>query len=179
MKEYKPLISLPPEIQAKWGAELHITDPTDEGVFRLVAIRATKPKTYQEQRIIVLVLDENGVAIPDVQIAFSYDTADRYLVTPDFLWAPPHPRLAFIVPTHGSGEIDQVQGNIVPEGGPGGVTVYPLEPEYSSDWVSGCGMLADHTGLHLTFQLRRAGVKPMLERLGDIEARLKALEGGA
>ena len=53
-----------------------------------------------------------------------------------------------------------------------------LEPEYASDWVSGCGMLKDHTGLHLTFQLRRAGVRSMLERLADIEARLDQLEAG-
>jgi hypothetical protein len=177
MKMYEPLKFLPTDIQTKWGAELHSAEPTEKGVFRLVAIRPTAPKTYQEQRIIVLVLDENGIAIPDVQVAFSYSTADRYLVSPDFLWAPPHPRLAFRVPTHGSGEIDHVQGSIVPEGGPGGVTVYLLEPEYSSDVVTGCGMLDDHTGLHLTFQLLRTGVKPMLERLADIEARLDALEG--
>jgi hypothetical protein len=54
-----------------------------------------------------------------------------------------------------------------------------LEPEYSSDVVTGAGMLADHTGLHLTFQLRRSGVVPLAERLAIIEARLAALEARA
>ncbi len=179
MYDYKPLMLLPEDIQHDWGAELHSATPTEKGVFRLVAIRRTAAKTFEEQRIVVLVIDENGLAVPNVRVAFSYSTADRFLVSQDFLWVPPHPHLAFVVPTHGSGEIDQVQSSVVPEGGPGGVTVYLLEPEYSSDFVTGCGMLKDHTGLHLTFQLRRTGVKPLLERLQEIEARLAALEAHA
>jgi len=167
---------LPVKIQAQWGAELVNEDPTEEGIFQLVAIRPTQGETYEGQRIVVLVVDEDGIAIPSVPVAFAYSTAPRYLLTDDFLWSPPHPRNALVVPTHGSGEIDQVQGSVVPEGGPGGVTVYLLDPLYSSDAVSGCGMLADHTGLHLTFQLRRTGVTPTLERLEAIESRLDMLE---
>jgi hypothetical protein len=37
-------------------------------------------------------------------------------------------------------------------------------------------MLADHTGLHLTFQLRRTGVMPLMDRIADLEARVAALE---
>ncbi|MGB6928994.1 MAG: hypothetical protein WBH05_07210 [Syntrophobacteria bacterium] len=173
MKEYQALRNLPVEIQSGWGAELHQEDPTDKGVFQLVDIRPTAGGSYQGQRIVVLVVDEDGIAIPNVPVAFSFSTADRYLVGPDFLWSPPHPRNAFVVQTHGSGEIDQVQGSIVPEGGPGGVTVYLLDPEYSSDAVSGCGMLKDHTGLHLTFQLQRNGYRPVLERLAELEARVE------
>jgi hypothetical protein len=51
-----------------------------------------------------------------------------------------------------------------------------LEPEYSSDVVTGMGMLADHTGIHLTFQLRRNGVVPLMDRLESLEARVAALE---
>jgi hypothetical protein len=98
------------------------------------------------------------------------------VLSPDFLWSPPPPSRAFIVPTAGSGQIDQVQGSAVKPGEPGGITVYILEPEYSSDVVAGAGMLADHTGLHLTYQLRRTGIVPLMERLANIEARLIALE---
>jgi hypothetical protein len=80
------------------------------------------------------------------------------------------------VPTAGSGQIDQIQGSVVKQGQPGGITVYLLEPEYSSDVVTGAGMLADHTGLHLTFQLRRNGVVPLMDRLASMEARIAALE---
>ena len=37
-------------------------------------------------------------------------------------------------------------------------------------------MKPNHTGLHLTFQLRRNGVVPLMDRLASIEARLEALE---
>jgi hypothetical protein len=56
------------------------------------------------------------------------------------------------------------------------VTVYCLEPAYSSDWVAGAGMTKEHVGLVLTFQLRRAGVKPFAHKLMEIEARLDKLE---
>lgn len=177
MLNYEPLNVLPPDIQRDWMAQLEKATPTEKGVFRLVNVRRTAPKTFEEQRVIVLVLDENGIAIPNVMVAFSYSTAESYTLTNDFLWTPPSPQKAFIVPTQGSGQIDQVQGGGVIAGRPGGVTVYILEPEYSSDVVTGAGMLADHTGLHLTYQLRRTGVVPLMERLANIEARLKALEG--
>ncbi len=177
MFDYEALNVLPPNIQTDWMAQLQKATPTEKGVFRLVNIRRTDPKTFEEQRIIVLVVDENGFPIPDVNVAFSFSTAEQYTLTNDFLWTPPAPQKAFIVPTQGSGQIDHVQGSAVEKGQPGGVTVYLLEPEYSSDVVSGAGMLADHTGLHLTFQLRRTGVKSLMERLEDIESRLKMLEG--
>lgn len=179
MIDYQPVTVLPEDIQRDWRAQLHTATPTSEGVFRLVNIRRTQPGTFEEQRIIVLVVDENGFPIPNVPVAFSFSTANQYTLSQDFLWTPPAPQKAFIVPTQGSGQIDQVQGSGVKEGEPGGVTVYILEPKYSSDYVTGAGMLADHTGLHLTFQLQRTGVVPLAQRLADIEARLSALEAGS
>lgn len=176
MFNYEPLNVLPMDIQQDWMATLQKATPTDKGVFRLVNIRRTKPKSFEEQRVIVLVVDENGFPMPNIRVAFSYSTADQYVLTPDFLWSPPPPSRAFIVPTAGSGQIDQIQGSAVKQGEPGGITVYIFEPEYSSDVVTGAGMLADHTGLHLTYQLRRTGVEPLMDRLANIEARLAALE---
>ncbi len=178
MLNYQPLNVLPQDIQQDWMAQLHKATPTEKGVFRLVAARRTKPKSFEEQRVTVLVVDENGFPIPNIRVAFSYSTADAFTLSGDFLWTPPDPPKAFIVPTSGSGQIDQIQGGGVKKGEPGGVTVYLLEPEFSSDYVSGAGMLADHTGLHLTFQLRRAGVKPLMQRIEEIEARLDAIEAG-
>ena len=177
MLNYEPLNVLPQDVQTDWMAQLHKATPTEKGVFRLVNIRRTAPKTFEEQKVIVLVVDENGFPIPNVNIAFSYDTADQYTLSNDFLWTPPSPQKAFIVPTQGSGQIDQVQGSAVKAGQPGGITVYPLEPEYSSDVIAGAGMLADHTGLHLIYQLRRTGIVPLMDRIADIEARLSFLEG--
>lgn len=177
MVNYEPLNVLPTDIQWNWLATLQRrSDWPTQGHFYLVGARRTKPKSFEEQRIIVLVVDENGFPLPGVRVAFSYSTADLYTISPDFLWNPPPPQQAFIVPTAGSGQIDQIQGSAVKPGQPGGITVYLFEPEYSSDVVTGAGMLADHTGLHLTFQLRRTGVVPLMDRLANLEARLAALE---
>lgn len=176
MNSYTPLNQLPQDIQADWGASLQKATPTEKGAFRLVAIRRTQPRTFEEQRVIVLVVDENGFPMPNIRVAFSYSTADQYTLTPDFLWTPPRPQRAFVVPTQGSGQIDQIQGSSVTQGQAGGITVYILEPEYASDIVAGAGQLSDHTGLHLTYQLQRAGVLPLAEWLANIEGRLGALE---
>lgn len=176
MKTYQELNFLPAQISNLYGAELHKAEPTEAGVYRLVGIRQTQSRSYEEQRIIVLVLDENGFPIPRVMVAFSYSTAEQYMLDDQFKWQPPHPRRAFIVPTGGGGQIDQIQGSAVKPGEPGGVTVYILEPEFASDVVTGAGMLADHSGLHLTFQLRRTGVRSLSERLDEVEARLDKLE---
>lgn len=184
MNDYQPLTRLPVDIQSAWGARLEQAAPTAEGVYRLVAARPTEAAGFEGQRITVLVLDENGVAMPSIKVAFSFSTADFYTLNPDFQWIPPTPQRAFITRTEGSGQIDQIQGGGVKPGEPGGVTVYIFEQRYSSDVVTGAGMLADHTGLHLTFRLYRAGVKSAEERLSALEAwvtnfdeQLKALKG--
>ncbi|GIK41594.1 MAG: hypothetical protein KJ077_19715 [Anaerolineae bacterium] len=174
--DYKPLLNLPFDIQRDWLAELHSATPTEQGTFRLIGIRRTKPKSFEEQRLIVLAVDENGLPLPGVMVAFAYSTAHPYLVDEKFLWQPPSPRRADIFPTRGSGEIEHIQGSVVQAGEPGGVTVCILEPEYSSDVVTGAGMLADHTGLYLVFQLRRTGVEPIVERLARLEAEVAVLK---
>lgn len=177
MTDYTPLTLLPNDIQNDFGAELFSATPTTAGVYRLVQARRTQGSGYQGQRITVLVVDENGQALAGVPVAFSYSTADKYTLTSDFAWQPPGPHRAFIARTAGGGEIDMVQGDVVKANEPGGMTVYILDPAFSSDVITGCGQLADHTGMYLTMQLRRANVVPLAERLSGIEARLERLEG--
>ena len=178
MANFTPLKILPVDIQNDFGAELFSAIPAKMGCYRLVDARRTEGSSYQGQRITVLVIDENGVAIPGIPVGFSYSTADKYTLTTDFDWQPPGPHRAFIARTGGSGEIDMVLGadGVVKSGGAGGVSVYILQAEHSSDVITGCGQLADHTGMYLVFQLLRAGVEPLDKRLGGIEARLAALE---
>jgi hypothetical protein len=172
MNNYQPLTVLPFKFQQRWQAQLLAANAAPGGAFRLVGIEDTPGLSSMGQRITVRVIDENGFPIPNVRVAFAYSTAPVFILEAAFQWTPLAHR-AFTVYTNGGGEIDQVQGGPVKEGEPGGVTVYILEPEFSSDAVSGCGMLADHTGLLLTFQLRRTGVTPICERLDAFEARLK------
>jgi hypothetical protein len=176
MLDLSPLTILPIDFQSEWKAELHQATPNENGSFHLVNIRRTQPTTWEELKIIVLVVDENGFPMPGIKVAFSYSTASQYLVGPEFTWVPPRPFRADIFPTEGSGQIEHVQGSVLAAGEPGGVTVYVCEPEFSSDYVTGAGALADHTGMHLIYQLRRKNVVPLAERLAKIEARLASLE---
>lgn len=172
----EPLNILPQDFQLNWQAELHRAEENDNGSFHVVSIRRTAPGTFEEGRIIVLVVDENGFPLSGVKVAFSYSTAHQYAIGQDFTWIPPRPRRADIVATEGSGQIEHIQGSVVQAGEPGGITVYCVEPKYSSDFISGAGALADHTGMHITFMLQRPGVVPLDERLAEIERRLELLE---
>lgn len=176
MFEFIPITELPRDFQQDWLADVTQAEPVAAGSFKLVAVRKTNPLSYEGQRITVLVVDESGFPIPNVKVAFAYSTAEPFYVDETFAWSPPKPRKAFIVPTEGSGQIDQVQGSAVKKGEPGGVTVFILEPNFSSDIVFGMGMLGDHTGVHLTFQLRRTGVKSVYSTLRDLERRLDLVE---
>lgn len=166
----KRITSLPIDIQRDWGAA--VIPAAANSAYRLVKIRRTEPRSFEEQRIIVAVIDENNIPLSNVPIAFSYSTAPQYPITENFKWIPPGVRRADIAHTKGSGEIDHIQGSAVKPDEPGGVSVYVLDPEYSSDVLVGLGMLADHTGLHVTFQLQREDVRTIEDTLRDIIVRL-------
>lgn len=175
----QPLNVLPFEIQRDFMATLQRqVIPQAKGHFYLTDIKTTAGVGYQGQRITVAVVDENGFPITGARVAFSYSTADQYLLTQDFLWTPPPPPRAFLVPTEGGGQIDMVLGaeGMVKAGQPGGVSVYILEANFSSDVITGLGMLADHSGVILTMQLQRNGVKPFQEQLDELAARVAELE---
>jgi len=182
MKQFTPINVLPQEVQRDFRAYLWIADDQGqppEGEYKLVDIRETPGNGYRGQRITVLVVDENGEAIPNVNVAFSYSTAPFITLSNDFKWSPAYDLFnAFVAQTGGSGEIDMVLGadGVVKDGQRGGVAVWVFEPEYPSDVIYGLGMKPDHTGVYCIFQLRRKGIKPALEELEELRNRVDALE---
>ena len=170
------LTNLPIQFQLLYRAQLFHPRPHEQGEYHLVKIRQTEPGGYEELKVIVSVIDENEFPMPNIPVAFSYSTAKQVLLSQDFTWTPPAFR-ADVFPTTGSGQIEHIQGSVIKEGEPGGITVFILDPRYSSAYVSGVGALANHAGVHLTFQLQRQGVIPINVRLDRIEDRLKALGG--
>ena len=172
------LETLPVDIMQDWRARLSKGTATQYGCFRLVNVRRTKPKTFEEQRVVVLVLDQNELPMSNINVAFSYDTADIIDLLPNMVHVPRGDLMrAFVVPTGGSGQIDQIQGSAVKPGQPGGISAWVYHPLFSSDVVDGAGMLGDHTGLHLTFKLQRTdGVRTYDEMFQDIYERIKNLE---
>lgn len=175
-----PITMIPPEIQQDWMSALQKATPAPAGMFQVTDIKKTNPAGWQSQRVIVQVVDEEGRPLPAVRVAFSYSTAkaiqwQEMYPEAEWKWAPP-PMSAVVVETEGSGMIDFIQGSAVKPGQPGGMTVYILEPEYSSDIVTGAGMLADHTGLMITFKLSRSGYVDMTTRINNLEERVRQLE---
>jgi hypothetical protein len=179
MKKYKRLKVLPEDIQRDFGAELHkgrrAKEDDIQGVFRLVDIHTTEPGSNQEQRVIANVLDENCVPMSGGKVAFSYSTAKQFVLGQEYSWMPPAPRKALLVNLTG-GVAEQIQGSVIQKGQQGGITVYVLHPDYSSDWIVGCGMLADHTGLCLTFQLQETSTPSILDELEILGNRVTELE---
>lgn len=172
IEQYTPLVTLPDIFYEKWNAQLIQAKEADIGSFELVEIEPTNRLGFQAQRLVVLVVDENGFPMANVPVLFAYDTAEWRTVFGKRYQGD-------VVPTQGGGQIEHIQGDPVKAGRPGGVSVGIIGGEgYTSDLVTGMGMLADHTGVKLTFQLRRKGVIPFAARLANIEARLSALEGG-
>jgi hypothetical protein len=151
---YEPLNDLPVKIQQDFGAALQRNTQTAQHWY-LVEAHETEPQTWQEGKIIVHFIFDDGLPASSVDAAFHYSTCPfSYTVGPAFKWNPPTPHKAHVVPTNGGGEIEEVQGSVIQAGGTGGMTVCVLDPAHSSDVVTGAGALADHTGLYLTFQLR-------------------------
>lgn len=172
IEQYTPLVTLPDIFYEKWNAQLIQAKEADIGSFELVEIEPTNPLGFMGRRLVVLVVDENGFAMPNIHVLFAYDTAPRRTVYGRSYQGD-------VVQTTGGGQIEHIQGDTIKDGQPGGVSVGIIGGEgYTSDLVTGMGMLADHTGVKLTFQLRRKGVIPFAARLANIEARLSALEGG-
>jgi len=61
MQNYQPLTVLPMDIQQEWMAGLQRqVGPQALGHFYLVGMRRTKAKSFEEQRVVTLVVDENG-----------------------------------------------------------------------------------------------------------------------
>lgn len=175
---------IPIDLINDFGVWIDQAEPTDLGANHVIDIRRSEAG-HDDRRIVVYLIDENGMARSGVPIVFYWDTIkDTYQLTSDvkWLWNPQErnlPRKGLLTRTDGSGKAELILGpeGVVKAGESGGVTCYPLEPEYSPDIVHGLGMMPNHQGLRVTYQLQRVGVLPLDERLEAIEARLAALEG--
>lgn len=181
----KPMRFLPSDVQTDWSASLHQAPPTKIGAYHVVEtwgddnLSGVRRLTsgYENQRVRVQVLDENEQPVRGVEVAFHFSTCqDRFILTGDFLWTPPVPHRAFRVRTDGEGVAEQIQFDMVKAGQAGGITVYVLDPKRSSDFVQGLGMLADHTGIEITFQRQDVNAVPLDERLARLEKIVVDLE---
>lgn len=165
-----PMVVPPQDIQRDWM--LSLQHPSGyRSTFVVLDIRRTEPGSSEEQRIIARVVDEAGRPLADVDVVFAFSTGQQIIFPPTMQWAPPAPHNGGVVKTDLGGTCDFIQGSAVKPGQPGGMTVYCLDPNYPSVVVQGAGMLANHEGLCITFQLRRDGYT-----VGDLAQRVSLLE---
>jgi len=64
LNSLEPMNVLPQDIQERWGAALQPATPTpgeEGGAFRLIFVRPTDGMSGEGRRLIVLVVDENGM----------------------------------------------------------------------------------------------------------------------
>jgi hypothetical protein len=153
----EPLKTLPEVIQMKWHAQLHQGDDDPRvGIYNLVDI---EPAPHPGQQIEVLVLDENERPIPNIDVVFSYDTGNFIILEGEWYWTPPSARRGDVVRTGGDGTAVHTQGSVVKDDEPGGITVWIKDPQRACDWVTGLGMLSDHTGIRMIYKRKDVGVE--------------------
>lgn len=176
----KPVLTRVPtdisSVEAWQGVRIrHAFTQFGGGAFRVVAMSKLTTGS-NDRRIRVNLIDEDGNAITALSVAFGYSTAELLRLGPDFEWQPSLTK-AFVT-GYQNGNYEMILGSdgVINEGEVGGVTVCALHPKYPSDEVSGLGMLPDHTGLSVTFQLQTPEIDSIGERLDQIEARVTALE---
>ena len=163
-------------IEAWQGVRIrHVFTQFGGGAFRVVGMSKLATGS-NDRRIRVNLIDEDGNAITDLAVAFGYSTAGLLHLGAEFDWQPSLTN-AFVA-SYQNGNYEMILGadGVINEGEVGGVTVCALHPKYPSDEVSGLGMLSDHTGLGVTFQLQTPEIDSIGERLDEIEKRLYNLE---
>lgn len=173
--QYDELQILPLDLRRDFGAHLHKAQPTGHGAVRLVGATRTTSGALS-QRITVQVLGPEAQPAPGIDVGFFFSSGRTWLPSEDFAWSPPHPWVGDVFATKGSGEIDHIQGSAIKQGQRGGITVSVLHPLFSSDVITGAGMLADHTGLFLTYMVIPTGYIPLREQVARLTERLKQLE---
>lgn len=165
---------IPMDIQQDFGVSLVEAEPTEFGKFEFVEIERTEPGSWEEGRIIVEVAEANDLAVR-TEVCFAFSTAPRVFFGPEYQWRPPITK-ADRFKTR-LGEIEHIQHSTISPGQSGGVTVVVVHPLYSSDYLTGCGMLEDHTGLRIKFRLVRPGELSYRQEIEDLKRRVAALEG--
>lgn len=164
------MLTLPPAIQRDFMASLDTNiPPTENGKYVLTHIETLSGGA--NQRIRVIIEDEDGKTLMNVPIAFAYSTADFQIISEDFEWNPPLQKMDIV--TTEQGYADHIQGSVIKKGQPGGVFVF--DEKVPSDVVSGLGMLADHTGVRLVFTKVTPQKDTLSEVVEDLEAQIQDL----
>lgn len=184
----EPLTFIPPEMNP-WGLQLITPEPSEFGAYHLVGIEQASIEGHHQ----VEVIDEDGRPVRGVVVIFGFDSGPSInMPTRINHWRD--------APTvlKGNAQRTNAMGYAQHTFGEGGENIWIWDRNregdllYPSAIVKNCTWQRtpvgrfEHTGIALTFALRRTGVTPAAERLSaleawvtkldDFEARLAALE---
>jgi hypothetical protein len=181
-----PLTFIPPEMHP-WGLQLVTPEPSEFGAFHLIGVEQASIETHHQ----VEVIDEDGKPMRGVWVIFGWDTGPAINMPVRIN----HWRDAPAV-LRGNAQRTNAMGYAQHTFGEGGEDIWIWDRNkdgdllYPSAIVKNCTWQRtpvanfEHTGVAISFQLKRTGVTPAADRLAALEAwvtgldeRLKAVEG--
>lgn len=176
-----PLTYIPPEMNP-WGLQLVTPEPSEFGAYVLIGIEQASIETHHQ----VEVVDEDGKPLRGVWVIFGYSSGPQInMPTRKNYWQNGPTVL------RGNAQRTNAMGYAQHTFGEGGEDIFIWDRNregdllYPSPIVRNCTWQRtpianfEHTGVQIRFQLRRAGVIPMVERWRNIEERLAKLEATA
>lgn len=179
------LMAIPDEM-GPWNLRLDNPIPSGYGYFSVVKIEQSSIELHHQ----AVVLDEHGEPLNDVGVGFFYPGGDGP--------AAPMPRRNYwrqapIVNPTGNWQMTDYGGYVEHTFNAGGETIvcweidatgdllYPSAAIYNATWTDTVFGRFNHTGIRVTFQLRRMNVVPMSrnllrQKVIELESRVKWLE---
>lgn len=185
--EYPALMAVP-DAMAPWNMRLDNPIPSEFGYFSIVKVEQASIETHHQ----AIVVDEQGEPLHDIGVGFFYPGGQGPGV--------PRPRRNFwrqspIVNPVGNWQLTDYSGYVQHTFQSGGETIvcwhvdankendllYPSAAIYNASWVDTEFGRFNHTGVRVTFQLRRADVVPMSRaqlrhKVEELERRIEKLE---
>jgi hypothetical protein len=187
---YSDLFAVP-EAMTRWNLRINNPVPSRYGYFAVVKIEQATIEMHHQ----IIVLDEHGEAAPNIGVGFFYPGGNGP--------SAPHPNRNYwrdppIVNPAGNWQVANYGGYAQHTYNDGGETIvcwhmddngdllYPSAAVYNAIWLDNSSQGTQdvrflHTGVKVTFQLRRPEIVPMSRdmlraKIADLEVRIAALE---
>lgn len=174
-----PLTHLPPAM-SPWGLQLVKAKPSEFGAYHLIGCEQASIETHHQVEIV----DEDGRPVRGVVVVFGFSSGpninmparvNHWPDAPVYLKGNAQPTNAMGYAQHTFGEGGE--DIFIWDRNDDGDILYPSAIVRNCTWQRTPVARFEHTGVSLQFALKRTNVIPAADRLTNIEARLKALEG--
>lgn len=173
------LTYIPPEMNP-WSLQLKTPTPSEFGAFELIACEQASIETHHQ----VEVVDEDGKPMRGVVVIFGFDSGDAINMPTRRSYWPDAPSVL-----RGNAQRTNAMGYAQHTFGEGGENVWIWDRNKEGDLLFPSAIVANctwqrppvanfnHTGVALTFQLRRVGFISQAERMSNLEAWVTTFAG--